>query len=125
MFTLPALATLLVTFGSPIEVQAQAVPADAVATPLVATPLTSPTPVLGSDDKTHLAYELVLMSMAASPIGIDKIETLDAGSGAVLGTLEGDGLARMLRLNGGAKGTELPAAGGGFVFMDVTLPKGA
>jgi hypothetical protein len=125
VFTLPALTTLLVTFGSPIEVQAQAVPADAVATPLVATPLTSPNPVLGSDDKTHLAYELVLMSMAASPVGIDKIETLDAESGAVLGTLEGDGLARMLRLNGGAKGTELPAAGGGFVFMDVTLPKGA
>jgi hypothetical protein len=73
VFTLPALATLLVTFGSPIEVQAQAVPADAVATPLVATPLTSPNPVLGSDDQTHLAYELVLMSMAASPVGIDKI----------------------------------------------------
>ena len=56
LFTLPALATLLVTFGSPIEVQAQAVPTDAVATPLVATPLTSPNPVLGSDDQTHLAY---------------------------------------------------------------------
>ena len=65
-FTLPALATLLVAFGSPLQAQAQAVPADAVATPLVATPLTSPNPVLGSDDKTHLAYELVLMSMAAS-----------------------------------------------------------
>ena len=100
-------------------------PAADVATPLVATPLTSPNPVLGSDDKTHLAYEIVLMSMAASPVGIDKIETLDAESGAVLGTLEGDGLAQMLRLNGGVKGTELPAAGGGFVFMDVTLPKEA
>jgi hypothetical protein len=108
-----------------LPVQAQTVPAEAVATPLVATPLTSPNPVVGSDDKTHLAYELVLMSMAASPIGIDKIETLDAESGAVLGTLEGDGLAQMLWLNGGVKGTELPAAGGGFVFMDVTLPKGA
>jgi hypothetical protein len=123
VFSLPALAVLLVTFGSPTQVQAQAVPPDAVATPLVATPLTTPNPVLGADGKTHLAYELVLMSMAAAAIGIDKIETLDAESGAVLGTLEGDGLARMLRLNGGAKGTEIPAASGGFVFMDVTLPK--
>ena len=66
-----------------------------------------------------------LMSMAASPVSIDKIETLDADSGALLGTLEGDGLAQMLRLNGGAKGTELPAASGGFVFMDLVLPEGA
>jgi len=117
--------TLFVAHGLPVQVQAQTVPADEVVTPLVATPLTSPNPVLGSDDKTHLAYEIVLMSMAATPVGIDKIETLDAESGAVLGTLEGDGLTQMMRLNGGAKGTELPAAGGGFVFMDVTLPKGA
>jgi hypothetical protein len=124
-FTLPALAALLLAFGSPLHAEAQAMPVDAVATPLVATPLASPNPVLGSDAKTHLAYELVLMSMAASPVSIDKIETLDADSDALLGTLEGDGLAQMLRLNGGAKGTELPAASGGFVFMDVALPKGA
>lgn len=117
--------TLFVALGLPVQVQAQTVPADEVVTPLVATPLTSPNPVLGSDDKTHLAYEIVLMSMAASPVGIDKIETLDAESGAVLGTLEGDGLVQMMRLNGDAKGTELPAAGGGFVFMDVTLAKEA
>jgi hypothetical protein len=117
--------TLFVALGLPLRGQAQTVPADAVATPLVATPLTSPNPVLGSDDKIHLAYEIVLMSMAASPIGIDKIETLDAGCGALLGTLERDGLAQMLRLNGGAKGTALPDASGGFVFMDVTLPKDA
>jgi hypothetical protein len=47
-----------------LPVQAQTVPAEAVATPLVATPLTSPNSVLGSDDKTHLAYELVLLSRA-------------------------------------------------------------
>src|SRR6185437_12399380 len=124
-FTLSAAAALLLAFGSPLHAEAQAVPADAVATPLVATALASPNPVLGSDAKTHLNYELVLMSMAASPVRIDKIETLDADSGALLSTLEGDGLAQMLRLNGGAKGTELPGASGGFVFMDVVLPEGA
>ena len=125
MSTLPVIATLLVAFGLPVQVQAETAPAAEVVTPLVATPIASPNPVLGSDDKTHLAYEIVLMNMAPSTVGIGKIETLDAESGAVLGTLEGDGLAQMMRLNGGGKGTELPAGGGGFVFMDVTLPKEA
>ena len=50
------------------------------------------------------------MNMAPSAVAIEKIETLDAESGAVIGTLDGDGLAKMMRLNGGGKGTEL--AGG-------------
>ena len=81
--------------------------------PLVATPIASPNPVLGADDKVHLAYELVLLNMAPGDIGLKKIETLDAGSGAVLGTMEGAGLAKMLRLNGGSKGTALPGGGPG------------
>jgi hypothetical protein len=46
-------------------------------------------------------------------------------SGAVLGTLEGAALAQMLRLNGGSKGTELPAGGSGVLFMDITLDEDA
>jgi hypothetical protein len=101
------------------------VPDSDVVTPLVATPLASPNPVLGSDDKTHLAYEIVLMNIAPGTVAIDKIETLDAESGAVLGTLKGDGLAPMLRLNGGGNGTELKGGGSAILFMDVTLPKDA
>jgi peptidase M23-like protein len=104
---------------------AAAVEAEDVVSPLVATPLTSPNPVLGGDDKVHLAYEMVLLNMAPAAIELKKIETLDAASGAVIGTLEGDGLARMLKLNGGSKGTTLPGGGSGILFLDVTLPKGA
>jgi hypothetical protein len=43
----------------------------------------------------------------------------------VIGTLEGEGLEKMVRLNGGAKGTSIAAGGSGFVFMDVTLAKEA
>jgi hypothetical protein len=88
-------------------------------------PIAPPNPVFGSDDKIHLAYELVLMNMAPGAVTVEKIETLDAESGAVVGTLDGEGLAKMFRLSGGGKGTELPAGGSGFVFMDVTLAKGA
>jgi hypothetical protein len=44
----------------------------------------------------HLAYEMVLLNMAPGVIGLKKIETLDVGSGAALGTLEGNGLVKML-----------------------------
>jgi hypothetical protein len=100
----------------------QAARAEDVLAPLVATPIASSNPVLGADGKTHLAYEMMLMNMAPGAVTLEKVEALDAGSGAVLGTLEGDALAQMLRLNGGAKGVQIAAGGSGFLFMDVTLP---
>ena len=59
--------------------------------------------------------------MAAGSVSLKKIETLDADSDVVLGTLEGDGLVQMIKLNGGATGADLPAGGSGILFMDVTL----
>jgi hypothetical protein len=119
-----SLFALVIALALPVRAQETAAVTDVVA-PLVATPLSSPNPVLGSDDNTHLAYEIVLMNMAPSAVIVEKVETLDAESGAVLGTLEGDALKQMLRLNGGGNGSELPGGGGGFLFMDVTLPKDA
>ena len=94
-----------------------------VVAPLVATPLTSPNPVLGADDKTHLVYEFVLVNMAGSVLTVEKIETLDAANGAVIGSLSGEALSKMIKLNGGAKGAALPGGGSGILFMDVTLAK--
>jgi Peptidase family M23 len=99
--------------------------ADDVLSPLVATPIAAPNPVIGADDTTHLAYEIALMNMGSTTVDLAKVETLDAISGAVLGTLEGAALAQMLRLNGGSKGTELPAGGSGVLFMDITLDEDA
>ncbi len=117
-------AALLLACASLSSGPAAADPREVVS-PLVATPIAPPNPVLGADDKTHLAYEIVLMNMAPSAVGIDKIEVLDAGSGAVLETLEGEGLAQMMRLSGAGKGTELQGGGSAFVFMDVTLANDA
>jgi hypothetical protein len=41
------------------------------------------------------------MNMAPSAVTVERVETLDAESGAVLGTLDGEALKQMLRLNGG------------------------
>ena len=120
-----SIAALLIAFGLAGVAKAEREKAAIVATPLVAMPIAPPNPVFGSDDKIHLAYELVLMKMAPGAVTVEKIETLDAESGAVVGTLDGEGLAKMFRLSGGGKGTELPAGGSGFVFMDVTLAKDA
>jgi hypothetical protein len=65
------------------------------------------------------------MNMGSTTVGLVEIETLDAISGTVLSTVEGEALARMLRLNGGLKGTELLAGGSGIVFMDMTVDKDA
>lgn len=116
---------LLLVFCARSPIHAETVPDSDVVTPLVAMPIAQPNPVLGADDKTHLAYEFMLMNMAPSIVEIETVETLDADSGEVLGTLEGDGLKQMLRLNGFAKGTELQGGGSGVLFMDVALPKEA
>jgi hypothetical protein len=119
------IAIFLVALGLAGAAKAGLGQAAEVAAPLVATPIAPPNPVTGSDGKIHLAYEFVLMNMAPGAISLEKIETLDAESGAVIGTLEGVGLEKMVRLNGGAKGTSVAAGGSGFVFMDVTLAKEA
>ena len=120
-----ALALGLSTLVQRPIAMAAAVEAEDVVSPLIATPLTSPNPVLGADDKAHLAYEIVLVNMAPADIGLKKVETLDAASGAVVGTMEGDALAQMLKFNGGNKGTTLSGGGSGILFMDVTLAKDA
>jgi Peptidase family M23 len=106
---------------APVEAAEPAV----VVSPLVATSIAPPNPVLGADDRVHLAYELVLINMAPGEIDLKKVETLDAASDAVLGTLDGDGLAKMLKANAGGKGTTLPGGGSGLLFLDVTLAKDA
>lgn len=92
-----------------------------VLSPLVATPLASPSPVRGADGKMHLVYELLLVNMAPSRVTLETVETLDAANGAAIGTLRGEALSQMLKLNGGGGGAALAGGGSGILFMDVTL----
>ena len=61
--------------GSTLPALAETVATTDVVTPLVATPLTSPNPVLGSDNLVHLAYEFTLMNLAPGTVTIEKVET--------------------------------------------------
>lgn len=116
------LVAMMFALGAPAA-RSETVAATDVVAPLVVAPIASPNPVLGSDGLTHLAYEFTLMSMASSGVTIQKVETLDAATSKIIDTMDGDALAKMLRLNGGIKGVELGAGGSGILFMDVTISK--
>jgi len=45
---------------------------------VVAWPIASPQPVLCTDDKVHLVYELLVMNVSSSAMTLDRLETLDA-----------------------------------------------
>src|SRR5207248_5496423 len=79
-------------------------PAPEIVSPLVATPIAPPHPVLGADARRHLVYEIVLMDIGGSAITLEQIQVLDGIGGAVLATLEGEGLAKILRLTGAGAG---------------------
>src|SRR2546430_16070599 len=67
-------------------------------TSLVAWPIASPQPVLCTDDKTHLVYELLVMNVSASDMMLDRLETLDASKGdAGVNTKSGDAIVATLQ----------------------------
>ena len=93
----------------------------AAITPLAIRPLSEIAPVLGADNRIHLAYELQMINVSRSKVELSSIATLDR-SGAVITTLQGADLGRLLRPAGGTGGTTLAA---GDVFLDATLDAGA
>jgi hypothetical protein len=106
-----------------------ALPAEAIGEPdaltaLVVRVLAPPNPVLGADNKIHLAYELQVVNQSPALVTIDSIKVLDPASSAVLQDLSGAGVAKISRFPGGT-GATLPPSHSGYVFMDVTLPAGA
>src|SRR5438874_11260871 len=67
-------------------------------TSLVAWPIASPQPVLASDGKVHLVYELFVMNVSSSVMTLDRLETLDASKGdAVVNTKSGNQIVGALQ----------------------------
>jgi hypothetical protein len=95
----------------------------AVLSPLGFDLLNRPDPVRGSDGRVHLVYELMVVNQAALPVTLDSVAVQTTG-GRTLQTLDGDGLARMLRLNDGGTGTTIQAGGSALLFLDVTIAAG-
>jgi murein DD-endopeptidase MepM/ murein hydrolase activator NlpD len=95
-------------------------------TPLVVSTFARPHPVVGTDDRIHLAYELQLTNIAPTTLTIERVQVLDPRRDArVVDELSGDELASRLVVFGNPTGKAFGAGVSGFLFMDVTYRRGA
>ena len=81
--------------------------------------LSAPHPVAGTDGRTHLAYELLVVNPAHLFVRLDAVEALDSDRHG-LSRLAGKALAAMTTLYSGNDAT-LPPGGSAAVFMDVAV----
>jgi hypothetical protein len=90
-------------------------------TPLVASVLAAPHPVLGADDRIHLAYELFVTNPTPSTMAIEAVETLDPGDqNTVLARLDGTALSAAIRPFAQEAGTSIGPGQVSRIFLDLT-----
>lgn len=95
-------------------------------TPMVAAVVAAPIPVLATDDKVHLAYELQLTNVLGSDVTIDSVAVKDGDD--TLMTLAGEDLAYRTRIVGASPSvptTSFGPAQAGLVWLDVVIDEGA
>jgi len=100
---------------------------DEVFSSILVEPVAPTRPVLGADDRVHLAYELVVVNSGNYLVTLDRIEALGAGD-AVLASHAGDALAKLVRVNGvasAATDATIPPGGSAFAVLEVALAKDA
>lgn len=85
--------------------------------------LASPRPVLGADNRVHLAYEVIAHNPTGLFITLDKIQAVD-GQNHGLNSLAGAKLSSMVTTHGGS-GTTIAPGGSAVIFMDTAFPAGA
>jgi murein DD-endopeptidase MepM/ murein hydrolase activator NlpD len=117
-----ALALFALAFTA-APIWAQTLKPDQVLSSLELRPLSPPNPVLGADNRIHLAYELVAVNATKLFVTLDKVEAVDA-QGKVLAAMNGAELAAMMTVHGGNRATLSPG-GSAFIFLDVTVAAGA
>jgi hypothetical protein len=82
-----------------------------------------PNVVHGADQHQHLAYELQLLNTGFVPVGLDRVDTLDPASGAVLASRQGTELTALVkRPEGGDYDGTLGPGLTAIVVLDVALP---
>ena len=88
--------------------------------------LDAPNPVLGADNRRHLAYEVRLQNSGPFPVVLRRLDALDRRSGAVLARHAGAALAALVRPAEG--GTFTGTIGPGrtvYAVLEVSLPRRA
>src|SRR6478672_11717736 len=92
-------------------------------TPLLDSTLSVPRWFTGTDEKTHLVYELLLTNAIPAPVTLSALEVRDANSGATLIRLAGDALlaATSLATSPDTPTVLLPPSSVGIVWLDIPL----
>jgi murein DD-endopeptidase MepM/ murein hydrolase activator NlpD len=97
---------------------------DAKQTPLLMRVLDPPEPVMGTDGKYHLVYELVLTNSSPGKAKVQSIKTMDPKSGEVVDFLARSDVASRTVLLGDISGQTADKIGSGrvaIVFLDATF----
>jgi hypothetical protein len=98
-------------------------------TPVVVSVLTpAATPVLGTDDKQHIVYELVITNTNATPATLTKVSVLDGSHpDKVLASFAGTALLSRLRMaiGGTPKTADIDQGSTRLFLIDVSLPADA
>lgn len=115
----PLLAALAVCFMA-----LPAAAADPVLTPMVGQVLAAPRPVVGSDQRHHLVYEVQLNNVTASTLEVQTVEIVDE-NGKVVHRLDRDSVAKRLSIGArrGAESAELLFGQFGVLYLHVALGK--
>lgn len=95
-------------------------------TPVVAGVVDEPEPVLATDGRVHLAYELLLINRSFNPPAKVSVTGIQARAGGrVVGALSGERLAAvMVRMSTAEPGVELAPGEAAYALMDVTFKQG-
>ena len=83
---------------------------------------TPPSPVLGTDNRRHLVYEVLLENPTASPVRIDVVQVLDAARRTAVANYAGPTLEAVMFVGtetGIAPGRTLAPGAGGILLLDV------
>jgi hypothetical protein len=120
---MPRLAPLALALALAPTAQAQTLKPNEVLSSVGLQAVAPPRPVLGADNRIHLAYELLATNTSKLFITLDKVEALDPGN-QVLGTLAGTALASMVTLPG-SSGQRIAPGGSAIIFMDTAFTAGA
>lgn len=100
----------------------QSLKSDEIMSTLAVRGLSEIHPVLGSDNRVHLAYELMVNNPSRLFVTLDKVEALDP-AGNVVATITGEALAKMITRYEGANNLLGPGQSA-IVYMDVNFAAG-
>jgi hypothetical protein len=121
--TFAASGLLAILAVAPLSARSRSAAAEQM-TPLLLAVHDAPVPFNGSDNRTHLVYELAMTNFSSGDVSVQKVEIL--GDGAVLQTLDTTALAARLQPAGmrDSAGT-LPKSTHALLFLNVILAPGA